>query len=244
MHLKRGIALEADNRRLADETSILRLKLRRAEEQDIKYEALIQQIALLTQTNDQLMLDLNDRRIEVDRLRVAQVQNQERELYKNAQLSDHSKNLEIENSELQRERLESTKVYEGHIRKLEILLEENIKDRERLAVGLDKLANEKETAEIRFEEERARLKNEMTRTEYQREREAEQDKERRYAEKLMEIENMKRNHFSQIQLLEDEVTKLSRLSELKSNELETQILQNRQLKVAQEAEKRELEEQN
>lgn len=44
---------------------------------------------------------------------------------------------------------------------------------------------------------------------------------------------MKRNHASQINLLEDEVKKLSRLSELKSAELDGQINQNRQLKAAQ-----------
>jgi hypothetical protein len=55
---------------------------------------------------------------------------------------------------------------------------------------------------------------------------------------------MKRNHLSQIALLEDEVKKLARLSELKSAELDGQINQNRQLKAAQEADTRELLEQN
>ena len=106
------------------------------------------------------------------------------------------------------------------------------------------MLNEKETSEIKFDEELARLRSEMSRAEYAREREVEQDKERRYAEKLLEIENMKRNHLSQIAILEDEVRKLSRLSELKTAELDGQISQNRQLKAAQEADTRELLEQN
>lgn len=65
------------------------------------------------------------------------------------------------------------------------------------------MLNEKETSEIKFDEELARLRSEMSRAEYAREREVEQDKERRYAEKLLEIENMKRNHLSQISILED-----------------------------------------
>ena len=65
------------------------------------------------------------------------------------------------------------------------------------------MLNEKETSEIKFDEELARLKSEMSRAEYAWEREVEQDKERRYAEKLLEIENMKRNHLSQIAILED-----------------------------------------
>ena len=65
------------------------------------------------------------------------------------------------------------------------------------------MLNEKETSEIKFDEELARLRSEMSRAEYAREREVEQDKERRYAEKLLEIENMKRNHLSQIAILED-----------------------------------------
>lgn len=44
---------------------------------------------------------------------------------------------------------------------------------------------------------------------------------------------MKRNHISQITLLDDEVKKLARLNELKSAELDGQINQNRQLKAAQ-----------
>lgn len=44
---------------------------------------------------------------------------------------------------------------------------------------------------------------------------------------------MKKNHFSQIAILEDEIKKLTRLSELKIAELEGQISHNRQLKAAQ-----------
>lgn len=80
------------------------------------------------------------------------------------------------------------------------------------SMKFNKLISEKETKEIRFEEELMRLKSEMGRAEFAREREVEQDKERRYAERLQEIENMKRNHQSQIALLEDEVRKLAKLS--------------------------------
>ncbi|CAM6006593.1 unnamed protein product [Sphagnum balticum] len=70
-------------------------------------------------------------------------------------------------------------------------------------MNFDKLANEKEIGEIRNEEERNKLKNEIARTSYQKERELEVSKEKQLNEKMIEIETLKRNHASQILILED-----------------------------------------
>ena len=72
---------------------------------------------------------------------------------------------------LKKERLESNKLYEQHIQKLEFMLEEKIKELDLLSGRCNDLGNEKEVNEIRFEEEKNRLKNLMTRTNHDMERE-------------------------------------------------------------------------
>jgi hypothetical protein len=122
-------------------------------------------------------------------------------MFKNGQLIEVNRSLEMEVELLKKERFESSKVYEDHIAKLELLLEEKVKELEIISMSYDKLANEKEIGEIRNEEERNKLKNEIARTSYQKERELEMTKERQFSEKGIEIETLKRSHASQILLL-------------------------------------------
>lgn len=164
------------------------------------------------------------------------VQAQEREMMKNGQLLEVNRALEMEVELLKKERFESSKVYEDHIAKLELLLEDKVKELEILGMNFDKLANEKEIGEIRNEEERNKLKNEIARTSYQKERELEVSKEKQFNEKVIEIETLKRNYASQIQLLEDEILKLKKINEIKMGEFEGQLIQNRNLKLSYEEE--------
>jgi hypothetical protein len=59
------LRVEGENRRLADELSILRLKLRKLEELEDKYDGLLKNNAMLAQSNDQLAAELAERRYEI-----------------------------------------------------------------------------------------------------------------------------------------------------------------------------------
>jgi hypothetical protein len=72
--------------------------------------------------------ELADRRYELERLRAGTAQVQEREMLKQGQLLEVSRSLEVEIELLKKERLESSKVYEEHIGRLEILLEEKVRE--------------------------------------------------------------------------------------------------------------------
>lgn len=76
-------------------------------------------------------------------MKLTSAQAQDRESFKINQLSDHNTDLKLKIDELQREKIENSKVYEGHINKLEILLEEKLKELDILGVRFNKLLNEK-----------------------------------------------------------------------------------------------------
>lgn len=173
---------------------------------------------MLAQGNEQLSAELADRRYELERLRSGSAQAQEREILKQGQLLEVSRSLEMEVELLKKERLESSKVYEEHIARLEQLLEEKVRENETLAAGLDRLGNEKELGEIRAEEERNKLRNELARTSHQKDRELELSKEKQLNDKAIELETLRRNHASQLAVLEDEVQKLRRINEIKMSE--------------------------
>jgi hypothetical protein len=65
---------------------------------------------------------------------------------------------------LKKERLESNKLYESHIQKLEFMLEDKIKELDLVSIRCNDLINEKEVGEIKSEEEKNKLKNLMART--------------------------------------------------------------------------------
>jgi len=62
-----------------------------------------------------------------------------------------------------------------------------VKEIDSLSISYNNLLNEKEGSEIKFEEERNKLKNLMTRTSHELERELEYTKEKQSAEKYVEI---------------------------------------------------------
>jgi hypothetical protein len=74
--------------------------------------------------------------------------------------------------------MESNKLYEVHIHQLELMLEDKIKEIDSLNFKLNDISNEKEVNQIRFEEERNKLKNVMARTNHDMERELEYTKEK------------------------------------------------------------------
>lgn len=109
--IKKQLRVEGENRRLSDELSILRLKLRKLEELEDKYDGLLKQNSLLAQGNEQLSAELADRRYELERIRAGSAQVQEREMFKQGQLLEVSRSLEVEVELLKKERMESSKVY-------------------------------------------------------------------------------------------------------------------------------------
>lgn len=159
---------------------------------------------------------------------------QERESLRGAQLGEANRSLEMEVELLKKERLDSNKLYEGHIQKLEFMLEEKIKELDLLSGRCNDLGNEKEVNELRFEEEKNRLKSLMARTNHDMERELEYTKEKQTNEKAMEIDTLKKNYSSQITLLEDEIVKLKAANDYKHNEFETQLADNKALKLRHE----------
>ncbi len=72
---------------------------------------------------------------------------------------------------------------------------------------------------------------EMARTSHDLQRDFEFKKEKQYSDSIFEIENMKKNLASQILTLEDQNRKLEALNSLKNAEFETQLNENRNLKV-------------
>jgi hypothetical protein len=81
--------------------------------------------------------------------------------------------------------MESNKLYEVHIHQLELMLEDKIKEIDSLNFKLNDISNEKEVNQIRFEEERNKLKNVMARTNHDMERELEYTKEKNSTEKTV-----------------------------------------------------------
>ena len=81
--------------------------------------------------------------------------------------------------------MESNKLYEVHIHQLELILEDKIKEIDSLNFKLNDISNEKEVNQIRFEEERNKLKNVMARTNHDMERELEYTKEKNSTEKTV-----------------------------------------------------------
>lgn len=83
------------------------------------------------------------------------------------------------------------------------MLEDKIKELDVLSIRVNDLINVNEAGEIRFEEERNKLKNLMARTNHDMERELEYTKEKNSHEKTTEVETLKRNYASQLSLLDD-----------------------------------------
>ena len=83
------------------------------------------------------------------------------------------------------------------------MLEDRIKENEILSQRANDLINEKEIAEIRFEEEKNKMKNLMSRTSYDLERELEYNRDKQTTEKFVELDTLKKNHVSQIAVLDD-----------------------------------------
>ena len=81
--------------------------------------------------------------------------------------------------------MESNKLYEVHIHQLELMLEDKIKEIDSLNFKLNDISNEKEVNQIRFEEERNKLKNVMARTNHDMERELDYTKEKNSTEKTV-----------------------------------------------------------
>lgn len=133
---------------------------------------------MLTQDNDQLARELAERRYELERLKANTVQLQQRDAIKTTQLSEVNRSLELEIELLKKQRLESNKLYEAHIQKLEFMLEDKIKELDVLTIKCNDLINSKEASEIKFEEEKNKLKNLMARTNHDMERELEYTKEK------------------------------------------------------------------
>lgn len=77
---------------------------------------------------------------------------------------------------LKKEKIESTRLFEAHIDKLERMLDDKVHELDTFHLKCSDLAKELELTEIRFEEERNRLKNTMTRNEHELERELEYTK--------------------------------------------------------------------
>ena len=229
---------------MADEISLLQIRVRKTEELENKVDSLIKQNSMLSQDNDQLARELAERRYELERLKVNTVQLQERDTIKTTQLSEVNRSLELEIDLLKKERLESNKLYESHIQKLEYMLEDKIKELDVLTIRVNDLINANEAGEIRFEEERNKLKNLMARTNHDMERELEYTKEKSIHEKIAEVETLKRNYASQIGILEDEISKLKAANDYKHNEFENQLADNKNLRIRYDQELKNLELEN
>lgn len=211
---------------------------------ELKVDALIKQNSSLSQDNDQLARELSERRYELERLKSNTIQLQERDAIKTTQLSEVNRSLELEIELLKKERLESNKLYEAHIQKLEYMLEDKIKELDILTIRCNDLVNLKEASEIKFEEEKNKLKNLMARTNHDMERELEYTKEKNSTEKSVEIDTLKKNYTSQILLLEDEISKLKAANDYKHNEFENQLAENKNLRTRYDQELKTMELEN
>ena len=230
LRYKSALRQESDARRMADEIALLQTRVRQVAELEDRCDGLVKQNALLARENDDLARQLNERRYENERMRAASIDHQERDAMKNGQLYEMNKGLELEIELLKKEKLESTRLFEAHIDKLERMLDEKVHDLDGCLLKISDLTKELELAEIRFEEERNRLKNTTTRIEHELERELEYTKEKQTTEKFAEIDAMKRNHNSQVALLEDEISKLKTLNTAKTQEFESQLGENRNIR--------------
>jgi hypothetical protein len=67
---------------------------------------------------------------------------------------------------MKKERIEGNRLFEAHIEKLERMLDQKVVELDATSFKCSELSKELELATIRFEEERNRLKNLMTRTEH------------------------------------------------------------------------------
>ena len=83
------------------------------------------------------------------------------------------------------------------------MLEDKIKELDVLTIKCNDLINSKQANEIKFEEEKNKLKNLMARTNHDMERELEYTKQKNTTEKTLEVETLKKNYTSQILLLQD-----------------------------------------
>ena len=97
--------LEGENRRLADELSIIKLKLRKMDELQDSIDSLAKQNAILAQTNDQLGGELADKKYELERFRMGSAQAQEREVLRNGQLQEINRSMEMEIELLKKEKI-------------------------------------------------------------------------------------------------------------------------------------------
>jgi hypothetical protein len=140
--------------------------------------------------------------------------------------------------------MESNKLYEVHIHQLELMLEDKIKEIDSLNFKLNDISNEKEVNQIRFEEERNKLKNVMARTNHDMERELEYTKEKNSTEKTVEIETLKKNYINQILILEEEIGKLKAANDYKNAEFENQLAENKNLRNRHDHELKVVEQEN
>lgn len=124
------------------------------------------------------------------------------------------------------------------------MLEDKIKELDILTIRCNDLVNLKEASEIKFEEEKNKLKNLMTRTNHDMERELEYTKEKNSTEKSVEIDTLKKNYTSQILLLEDEISKLKAANDYKHNEFENQLAENKNLRTRYDQELKTMELEN
>ena len=67
------------------------------EELEVKHEALLKQVTLITADNDRLLAEIGDRKHEIDRLKLTYAQVHDRESFKVTQLSEHNNILKLEN---------------------------------------------------------------------------------------------------------------------------------------------------
>lgn len=181
--------------------AILQAKTRHTAELQDRCEMLHRQNNQLARDNEELSRLLSQKKYENERIRAASADQNQRDSIKNGQLYEANKSLELEIELLKKERIESNRLYETHIDKLERMLDEKVVELDSTTLKCSDLTKELELAGIRFEEERNRMKNLMTRTEHELERELEYTKEKSTTEKFSEIDSMKRNHAAQVAIL-------------------------------------------
>jgi hypothetical protein len=197
---------------------------------------MIRQNSTLAQENEALVLQLNERKREIDLLRCEFEENAVRDEQRLHHAADVKLNLEHEVDMLKKTNNESCLLYEEHINKLEKLIEDRTREGEELALRLEKFRSESQFELVRQEDEKNRLKSDMERSEYEKAVELDHIRSKLLTSTEIEIDNLKKAHYSQIAVLEEEVNKFRGLSNLKDHETERLIEQNSNLKNAYEAE--------
>ena len=119
LRFQNALRADTDARRMADEVTLLQARVRQAAEFEDRCEGMAKQNALLMRENEDLARQLNERRYENERLRAVSIDHQEREAIKNGQLYEINKSLELEVELLKKEKVESARLFETHIEKLE-----------------------------------------------------------------------------------------------------------------------------